>query len=91
MRFGIKPTDQNYVPAWTNKGNTLCNLNRYKEAIHACDRALTIDQNHVHAWVTKGTALRNLKRYAELIQAYDRAPLLPSPNNLQWGKCCDKL
>jgi tetratricopeptide (TPR) repeat protein len=58
---------------WLSASYSLSNLNRYEEAIEACDRALTIDPNVAATWNNRGNALLNLKRYAEAIEACDRA------------------
>ena len=59
--------------AWNGRGNALNGLNRYKEALEAYDKALTIDPELAYAWNGKGNALNNLKRSGDALEAYDRA------------------
>jgi len=69
------------VTEWIDASYSLAKLERYEEALSACDRALALDQNYVNAWCNKGIALLKLKRYAEAIQSCDRA-LVIDPNDV---------
>ncbi len=65
---------------WLKEGNSLHNLQRYDEAIHAYDQAIRLDPNYATAYYNKGNSLRNLQRYDEAIRAYDQAIRL-DPND----------
>ena len=49
--------------AWAGKGAALWGLDRFAEAIDACDEALKIDPDYARAWNNKGAALRRLSEY----------------------------
>jgi len=56
-----------------NKGWSLGNLGKHREAITYYDRALEIDPDYVYALNNKGWSLYNLGKYREAITYYDRA------------------
>ena len=58
---------------WNNKGLALHNLERYKEAIECCDKALKINPKLEAAWLNKGNALISLGRNEEAIECCDKA------------------
>jgi tetratricopeptide (TPR) repeat protein len=70
---------------WTNASYSLLELNRYGEALSACDRALAIDHNNAGAWSNKGSALGGLKRYEEAIHACDQALAIDQNDALAWS------
>lgn len=79
---------------WVEAGYSLSNINRYEEALFACERALELDQSNTTAWANKGAALGNLKRYENAVQAFDRALSIDQSNMLAWynkGKLLWKL
>jgi tetratricopeptide (TPR) repeat protein len=66
----------NDATAWNNKGMSLDNLGKHKEAIACYDKALEInpdDATAVTAWLGKGSALYSLDKYKEAIECYDKA------------------
>jgi tetratricopeptide (TPR) repeat protein len=56
-----------------DKGNSLCKLGKYQEAIKAYEEALGIKSDKYEAQNNKGSALAELGRYQEAINAYDQA------------------
>jgi tetratricopeptide (TPR) repeat protein len=59
--------------AWFDRGNELCKLGRYEEAISSYNRAIEINPDNDKIWSNRGSALRILRRYSEAITSYDRA------------------
>src|SRR5262249_22617279 len=74
--------DPNNAVAWSNKGNALCRLKRYQEAVAAYDKALAIDPKYAQALRNKAISLRTLGRIAEADEAERRA------NALGGRGCC---
>jgi tetratricopeptide (TPR) repeat protein len=58
----LNPED---IDAWFNKGITLYNLNKYKEAIKCFDEAIKINPEDDSAWFYKGEAFYKLGKYDE--------------------------
>ena len=56
-----------------NRGNTLYDLKRYKEAIAAYGKAIAIQPEYTEAWHGQGDTLYKLKRYKEALDAYEKA------------------
>ena len=59
--------DPNNPRLWTNKATTLNFLNKYEEALLACNRALKIEPKYTDALIEKSDILHNLKRYEEVL------------------------
>jgi tetratricopeptide (TPR) repeat protein len=57
----------------------LCSLNRYREALIACDRAIRLDPDLARAYNNKSVALCGLKRYGEAVGVSEQAILI-DPN-----------
>lgn len=55
------------------KGNDLCNLSRYDEAIKSYDQAIAADPSSVLAWNGKGAALGEAGRLEEAIECFEEA------------------
>jgi tetratricopeptide (TPR) repeat protein len=70
--------------AWTIKGLTLYNLNKYDEAIKAYDEAIRINPRNSKAWIYKGLVLRDLGRYDEAIKADEKAIEINPENSTAW-------
>ena len=65
-------------PAWagdylSKEAAILVKLNRFKEAVHAADRAIKSNPEESGAYLAKATSLRKLGRLAEAVQASTRA------------------
>ena len=56
-----------------NRGETLYELKRYKEAIAFYDKVLQIKPEYSAAWNGEGKTLYELKQYKEALDAYDKA------------------
>ena len=56
-----------------NRGNTLYDLKRYKEAITTYDKAIKIRPEYSEAWNGQGNTLYELKRYKKALDAYEKA------------------
>ncbi|MDB9308891.1 tetratricopeptide repeat protein [Aphanizomenon sp. CS-733/32] len=56
-----------------NQGNTLIQLQRYKEALATYEKAIDIKPDYPQAVYGKGKALFQLKKYQESLIAYDQA------------------
>lgn len=79
------PRPENYNAwVWSNKGNSLNNLGRYKEAITCLDKALALDPQDEFALNNKGNSLNSLGRQEEAIQCYDRAIKIDSRYANPW-------
>jgi len=61
---------------WTNRGNQLYRLERWREALEAFERAIALQEDFYPAWYGRGNALSSLGRYDEAIRSYDRATQL---------------
>ncbi len=76
------------------RGNTLYNLNRFKEALEVYDRAINLRPDYAEVWQEKAKTLYELKQYGESQSAYDKAIEL-NPEYLEaWtgrGYALDKL
>jgi tetratricopeptide (TPR) repeat protein len=70
--------------AWTIKGLTLYNLNKYDEAIKAYDEAIRINPRNSKAWIYKALVLRDLGRYDEAIKANEKAIEINPENSTAW-------
>jgi tetratricopeptide (TPR) repeat protein len=66
----INPTNANDL---LNKGFSLAELAKYKEAIDCYDKALAIDPNYALAWGNKALSLDKLGRHDEAKECYDKA------------------
>ena len=58
---------------WVNKACSLDKLNRFKEAIACCDKALEINPELDGAWNNRGASLHNLGMFEEAIASYNKA------------------
>ena len=65
-----------------NQGNTLIQLQRYKEALATYEKAIDIKSDYPQALYGKGKALFQLKKYQESLIAYDQAIQI-QPNYLE--------
>jgi tetratricopeptide (TPR) repeat protein len=76
------------------RGNTLYNLNRFKEALETYDRAINLRPDYAEVWQEKAKTLYELKQYRESQSAYDKAIELKPEYLEAWtgrGYALDKL
>lgn len=75
-------TEPGQGDAWTltAKAASLNSLERYEEALSACEKAIEFDPNNDLTWQIKASSLRNLKRYEESLLGYEKALSL-NPND----------
>ncbi|HBE29613.1 MAG TPA: serine/threonine protein kinase, partial [Ktedonobacter sp.] len=71
--------DPDNANAYTNKGNALHDLKRYKEALVAYEQALRLDPDNANAYNGKGLIFDQLKRPVEAEQAFAKAKQLGYP------------
>jgi tetratricopeptide (TPR) repeat protein len=64
--------EPNYQNVYINKGNALCDLNKFDEALHCYDKAISIDDSLI-ALNNKAIVLYNQKQYDQAIDLYNRA------------------
>src|SRR5262249_36618830 len=48
-------------------------LERWREALEACDRAIALEPNDAWSWSHKGWALKEMGRWQEAIQTFEKA------------------
>ncbi len=71
--FFVNLSNSSNANSLYNRGKTLYELKRYKEAIAAYDKALQIQPEYSVAWNGEGKTLYELKQYKEALDAYDKA------------------
>jgi len=64
---------RHFPEALNNRGLTLHELGRHKEAIKSYDKALALRRDYAEAHFNRGNALAELKRYEQAVESYDRA------------------
>jgi tetratricopeptide (TPR) repeat protein len=70
--------------AFLGLGATLGKLERYNEAIKACDEVIAINERSEEAWLNKGNSLWNLRDYDKAINAYEEAIRINRLNPRSW-------
>jgi tetratricopeptide (TPR) repeat protein len=63
--------DNEYFPAWNNKGIALLDLKRYKQALECFEQVIHINGLDKMVWYNKGYTLFMLKEYEESVTAFD--------------------
>lgn len=64
-------SDEEYFPAWNNKGIALLELKRYKEALNCFEKVIIINSLDRMVWYNKGYTLFMLGEYGESVTAFD--------------------
>lgn len=64
-------SDEEYFPAWNNKGIALLELKRYKEALNCFEKVISINSLDRMVWYNKGYTLFMLGEYGESVTAFD--------------------
>ena len=57
---------------WASLCSSLVKSRKYKEAVEACNQAITINTNEPIAWLERGDAMVGLAMYIEAVVSYDR-------------------
>jgi len=63
--------DEDYFPAWNNKGIALLELKKYREALKCFEEVIRINALDKMVWYNKGYALLMLEDYQESVTAFD--------------------
>jgi tetratricopeptide (TPR) repeat protein len=63
------------------EGDKLIEKDKYEEALHCYEEAISIDQNDPALWNKKGITLRSLGRYDEAVECFNKS-LKISPRDL---------
>ncbi len=71
--FILDSIHTNNATALYKQGNTLFDLQRYKDALAVYDKAVNIRPNYAQGWYGRGNTLSALKQYKEALIAYDKA------------------
>lgn len=69
----VNNINSNNASELAKKGNTLFELQRYKDALVAYQKAVEIRPNYAQAWNGQGKTLSRLKQYKEALTAYDKS------------------
>ena len=68
-----------YAPVFSNRGNSLKELNRFDEALQSYDQAIALKPDFTEAYTNRGATLHALKRFDEAVRSYDQAiALMPN-------------
>ncbi|MBE9012162.1 tetratricopeptide repeat protein, partial [Pseudanabaenaceae cyanobacterium LEGE 13415] len=73
------------VSTWLERGDELFQLQRYREAIAAYDKAIGFQSNYT-AWFKRGIACENLQRFEDAIECYNKVVELQPEDYLAWFK-----
>jgi tetratricopeptide (TPR) repeat protein len=76
--------DESNFAAWTCRGISLHNLERYEESITSYDQAIEFKSDDYEIWDLRGVSLSNLGRYEEAIASYDQAFSINPDNHQAW-------
>jgi lipoprotein NlpI len=63
--------DNDYFPAWNNKGIALLELKKYKQALNCFEQVIRINALDKMVWYNKGYTLLMLEEYQESVTAFD--------------------
>jgi tetratricopeptide (TPR) repeat protein len=76
---------------WASLCTSLGKSKKFKEAVVACDQAITINPNEPIAWAERGHSLVALAMYTEAVVSYDRFIRLDPINSEILTKRCGAL
>ena len=76
---------------WASLCSSLVKSRKYKEAVEACNQAITINTNEPIAWLERGDAMVGLAMYIEAVVSYDRFIKLKPDNAGALAKRCGAL
>jgi tetratricopeptide (TPR) repeat protein len=72
--------------AWLERGDELFQVQRYREAIAAYDKAIQTHPDSSSAWFKCGIAHDNLQQFQEALTCYDQVVALSPQDELAWFK-----
>lgn len=76
---------------WASLCSSLVKSRKYKEAVEACNQAITLNTNEPIAWLERGDAMIGLAMYTEAVVSYDRFIKLQPENSGALAKRCSAL
>ncbi len=76
---------------WASLCSSLVKSRKYKEAVEACNQAITLNTNEPIAWLERGDAMVGLAMYTEAVVSYDRFIKLQPENSGALAKRCGAL
>jgi lipoprotein NlpI len=68
---GALAVDDQYVPAWNDKGVALMDLEEYSQALQCFDQVIRLDAGDNMAWYNRGYVLLILEEYRESVNTLD--------------------
>ncbi|MEA5506361.1 tetratricopeptide repeat protein [Halotia wernerae UHCC 0503] len=71
--FVVNSINTNNATELSKQGNTLFELQRYKDALAAYEQAVEIRPDYAQGWNGQGKTLSKLKQYKAALAAYDKA------------------
>lgn len=86
----IKSQDE-YFPAWNNKGISLLELKKYKQALECFNKVLSINSLDKMVWYNKGYTLFMLEEYDESVTAFENFLYTYSKDNDDFYKYASYL
>ena len=69
---------------WINRGYALLGLNRYRDMLKSCSKAIAIEPETALAWNCRGEALYHLNRNREALEAFERASAIDPQQDIFW-------
>jgi tetratricopeptide (TPR) repeat protein len=76
---------------WASLCSSLVKSRKYKEAVEACNQAITLNTNEPIAWLERGDAMAGQGMYIEAVVSYDRFIKLKPDNSGGLAKRCGAL
>ncbi|MFN7356067.1 MAG: tetratricopeptide repeat protein, partial [Pseudanabaena sp.] len=73
---------------WASLCSSLVKSRKYKDAVEACNQAITLNTNEPIAWLERGDAMVGLSMYTEAVVSYDRFIKLQPNNSGALAKRC---
>jgi tetratricopeptide (TPR) repeat protein len=76
---------------WASLCSSLVKSRKYKDAVEACNQAITLNTNEPIAWLERGDAMIGLAMYTEAVVSYDRFIKLQPEHSGALAKRCEAL
>ena len=71
---------------WALRGYALVHLERVREALSCCDKALELNPRNVNAWIVEALCYELLEKWQEAIYSCDKAIELDLKNTAAWRR-----